>query len=209
MKHLLTVILTAGICYAEPVKVHIAAVKGEKAISCADVTQLFEEAKGAFSDIGIDLELVQLDCLKRQRPRGTLQNRATQLIKYIRVLNRLNPRNDTLHIAVTPPLKDGGKFYIAGFSIGTCRYPITYAAGVVNAEYTSAEGEDRWGASVVALQHELGHLLGAKHDPLGTLAIMEPGAARFNQRLEFSDYSEEWMLGCVDRREPYVPGFYN
>lgn len=108
--------------------------------------------------------------------------------------------SDEIKLFIVPPFVDaGGVFYIGGASAGVCTYkgnlnPVTMAA----AEYKNGKGQARWRHSVVAVAHELGHAIGARHTE--TKSIMHPYILPFVDgipRMTFAPESRAQIRTCL------------
>lgn len=99
------------------------------------------------------------------------------------------------------PLIIDGIIYTAGRA-NRC---ISWGTGVCNITERNQAGADRISWGVVACTHELGHLLGAWHDPdlyAGCPSIMHPAPLPFVGQcpLAFSDRSKNQILACNFKR---------
>jgi predicted Zn-dependent protease len=69
--------------------------------------------------------------------------------------------------------------------------------GYATAQSTNQFGQPRYINSVVNIAHEIGHLLGAKHDASLPATIMHPDAMPYaNADSKFSDRSIGEILSC-------------
>lgn len=187
------------------VTVHVVHVLGEHAISTTRARELFSIVKGEYSrQLAINLKLKYFR-VRNDRISQNLNNRISILNYYERVFSR-RPRHRWAHVsmAILPPIKDGGIYYLAGYANGTCRFGKRFGVAVANAEETNSYGALRFVHSIVAFMHELGHLLGAKHNDALPATVMHSAAMAYVDSqggavLDFHPNSVKQILSCIRR----------
>lgn len=111
-------------------------------------------------------------------------------------LSRRSRHTNKLHILILPPIVGDG-LYIGGASISTCQKRSSYPLAFVSVKEIS------WLThSIVALTHEILHLLGASHDNSLPATIMNEAA------LDYVDPSCP-LDGCLDLSEKSTLEIYN
>jgi len=188
------------------IKVDLISVAGENALTKSEALQSFKDTARIYAEeTGLVLELAAFR--RVGNPFGKWQQLSQQiplLYKWQGWFQRHGPSNTILHMAITPPLRsrvNGKKVYwIAGVANGTCRvnrFGVGYATG----EMKNQDGAARYVQSVVAVAHEVGHLLGASHDNTLPATIMNIAASSFVESLggvmHFSQLSVNQIRQCV------------
>ena len=117
------------------------------------------------------------------------------------------PLRRGMNLVIVPPFRNKmGEYWLAGLSQFRCsmKSPSDWdiPLAVVTAEETNQNGVDRFGHSVFAIAHELGHLLSATHDSSDNPpTTMHPGILYFIQALgmdaHFSARSIKQINRCV------------
>lgn len=149
---------------ADRFPVYLYAAHGANGLTSEQVVLLFSQAKQQIRDeLGIELYIKKF----RQGPNPFdygLDRRIEALNKWVKhsKTSGLRPRK-SLHLIITNPIAVNGQYWLAGYANGTCFAGRKLSVAVVSAEMFNHLGEPRFGHSIVALIHEIGHLLGSPH----------------------------------------------
>lgn len=174
MKKLIAIILSslAISVHAQQVTVRVVAVRGENMLPTAQTKRIVREALRYVNDAcWIDTKLVRFETRRNPMPwiKNGLADTKTILYAWESWFKGAGSRSD-VKLAVLPPLKDQGKYWIAGYANGVCRRGgVAYST----AEPKNMQGYSRVVHSATAMRHELGHLLGAS-DRAGS-GLMDTG----------------------------------
>jgi hypothetical protein len=170
MKYLLLLLLLATNVFAQTKTVHIIYGKAPNPVSRAFVAAAFDRANDYYRLYGIKLKMGKFVTITHP----TRLKMDLSLLSRIQLLDYYNDRavsklkgskyNNDLILTITPPLEQGGFKYIGGFSSRVCGDREFENSANVNITEMNTNGVDRFEVSSVAIVHELGHLLGARHD---------------------------------------------
>lgn len=154
-------------------EVFLVSTTGPHALSKAKVLEMFGYMNQIFREqVGIDLVIVEHRRIKDLFPYYNCLSgncRIMRLHRWEDYFRKRKKRLDTLGLAILPPIQSGGKLWLAGYASSVCdpTNPVAYA----NAEMFNQDGAPRFISSLTTAAHEVGHLLGAYHQP-GFLNIM-------------------------------------
>lgn len=163
----ITIVTTVS---AQSISVRVVAVRGENMLPTAQTKRLVQEALRYINNAcWMDTKLVRFET--RKNPMPWIKNGLADRITILRAWEAWFERSKTdIRLAVLPPLRDQGQYWIAGYATGVCRRGgVAYST----AEPKNMQGYSRVIHSATAMRHELGHLLGAR-DRTGS-GLMDTG----------------------------------
>lgn len=160
MKYLLALLFTFN-AYASPT-VHLVHATGPNGLSRSRALQLYNEAAAEIkAATGITLKRARWESI-----RNPFQHYQSNFNSFLFVLHywedwfaKRGSKTD-LRVVITSPWIVDGRYYLGGYSSGTC---YRRGTAMATAEEKNSDGAIRWSHSRVALTHEIMHLLGAKH----------------------------------------------
>lgn len=167
------------------VLVHLISFQSPGGVSDAELLDMFLAAQYIYArDLGVELRLHEFSSyIDPTLPLATLED-AQQRFGVISQIAPKGPKKVFRMVATAPIYQDGGS-YCTGLA-RICGY-LTKSDNVAwfTAKTVNSSGDDRFAHSVIALVHELGHLLGLPH--LGESPevpnIMHPNALKFGDEL--------------------------
>ncbi len=177
-KILFALLFLAGVAHASPsAEVKFVYVRGPHVMDFDTTKILLQDVKAKYWQNGIR---INYKILKRVYDRNIpLRNQTNYLYLLQDTFYKIREEGFA-SLFLTPPLIDGSTLYIAGVSFQSS-YPNGLGYAVV--EFENANGDNRYIPSVVTVEHELGHQLGARHRPLGECSVMDPDAGACAVRL--------------------------
>lgn len=167
---LIVTMIISQMAFAQNKTVHIVYGKSSNAVSRAFVDAAFDRANDYYNLYGIKLvrgKFITITHPSRLKMDLSQESRLKVLDYYNdRALGKLkgSKYNKDLVLTISPPLMFEGYKYIGGYASRVCGDRQYENSANVNITGMNTKGEDRFEASSVAIVHELGHLLGAKHD---------------------------------------------
>lgn len=177
---------------------------GPNSLTDVRVLELFAKVKQHYSeDLNINLQLKRFQH-QRDHWKQTLNiiNRNNIIFKWVRYFARRHQTNKkVLKLVILNPIFDFNSYWLAGMSIATCTYKRSNPVSVSNAEEFNSFGLARFNHSIVAAEHELGHSLGANHDPSLPATIMNPDPLPHldeqGGEMHFSTFSFNQIRACI------------
>lgn len=183
------------------VKAEVWAVRGNYALSLPQTIRLTQKATAKIrGELGVRIQVT------RYRRTSSRFNEFNDINDYRKLFPKwnawtwANSPHDRLRVVVLPPMSSPeGFIYFAG-SANIC---LPNGMAWVNAGMQNFEGKPRFKTSVGALTHELGHLIGAPHDDLSSISIMNPDAGRLVSELglknvRFSEAAKLAVENCMN-----------
>ena len=163
-KLLAVVVLLPGLAVAlpkiPPIPVTLAYVEGEGAVGVQRAEQIFDIGAAVMRLVGIPVyrqKTMWFNVRTAECDSLSLIDRHTCLDQWISVLRA--PRNGLVYVAL-PPIQDK---WMTGVASGICRYGRSSAVATGNMRYLDALDIRGYWMSVIAVTHELGHLVGMWH----------------------------------------------
>ena len=158
--------ITLGLCiadYADALPVQLVYVNGPHIMPVAQTRVLIDDVKKRYRDIGVRLESKFIE--RKMKTQVSYEDGAN-------IFSNVSDSYPALisgrSLFLYPPVVSGdGSYWLIGFG--------RLGLGLASIELTNQLGADRYWHSVLAITHELGHVLGAHHDPLGSCTIMDTG----------------------------------
>jgi len=201
---LIPVLVSAQVSIPEKtVTVNLVHVIGENSLNTGRARQLFSILQGEYqrqTSLNIRIRYFRT---RNDRLVQNLRNRNAILKYYQRVFSSDRRAPADISMAILPPIKEGGVYYLAGLATGTCRLRSSGIA-VANAEERNSAGVPRFINSIVVVMHEMGHLLGANHIDTLPATTMHSNAlayvdAQGGRVLQFHPKSVKEILNCTKR----------
>lgn len=158
--------LTLGLVIADiadALPVQFVYVSGPHIMPVAETQVLIKEVKSRYRDIGVRLESKFIE--RKMKTQVSYEDGAN-------IFSNVSDSYPALisgrSLFLYPPVVSGdGSYWLIGFG--------RLGLGLASIELTNQLGADRYWHSVLGACHELGHILGAHHDPLGSCTIMDTG----------------------------------
>jgi hypothetical protein len=179
--------------FTQTIPVSLVVATGPSSVTCEQGRQLFEDVKALYAPLGIDLRLRWFRCAPNPRKRPTklegygVDNAHWWWDETYFVGGRYKGRR-AIHYAILPPVSYSGHLWIVGQAYeSSCYWARGGGVGISSAMMLNAEGMPRYRHSVIAMAHEIGHLLGFSHDESPPVSIMHPGP------LSSVDKSPSWL----------------
>lgn len=187
-------LLLATSAFARTWQIDVIMSHGDKEVPRQFAIAMTAFARAKFDAIGIKIKIGRVSYTKLINPQYDVTSYRLGVYWWQK---HLPPRKNIIRHVITPPFFYLGKYYLAGVAPGICVPRWKYAMATSNAEMFSGLGEDRFYQSAVALTHEQGHILGAKHTITHTL--MNYGALGFSdiKDLQFSEESKHQIHNCL------------
>lgn len=165
------------------IEARLVAISGENGLSPQQTRQVFfEVARRLRSCCQVDLKLRAFTYRSGPTVNAMLSSLGARerLLRFFEAyFARIAYNTKIIKVALLPPIRDNGLYYISGYATSVCAYgranPVAYA----NGQMKNRAGEPRFEHSVVALLHEIMHLLGASHDLSQPPSVMHPDALRY------------------------------
>jgi hypothetical protein len=170
------------VCYAQSHNLSVVVATGAKSVTCEQGKRIVRDVQAIYSRTGIQIKLKRFRCIanpKKSRDRLTgygIDNTHWWWDEDYFV--EKNFRKFWLHHAILPPIQHEGELWMAGQAYLSCS-KFGRKIGTSNAMIANALGEPRYNHSVIAMAHEVGHMLGAKHDNSLPATIMHEAALRY------------------------------
>lgn len=198
--------LYAPLCgMAQTIPLSVLNAQGTHAVSCAEGRSMVRDTQRLFQRVGVHISLRHYQC--RQNPWKRPLKLTEESIGDVHwffdeewfVGSRYRGSKWLHHVILPPILDQEGSRWLAGYSYLSC-YRAGKNISTSNATMQSAQGISRYRHSVIAMAHELGHLLGADHDDSFPASIMHSAAMHYVDGVEgwmsFSRKSIEEFLSC-------------
>jgi|688.fasta_scaffold02764_41 hypothetical protein len=178
---------------AQTVPVSLVVATGEHSVTCEEGRRMFDDVKALYAPLGIDLRLRWFKCAPNPRKRATRLegygvDNAHWWYEEDYFTGRRYKGRRAIHYAILPPVQFQGALWIVGQAYeSTCYWSGGKRVGISSALMSNAEGRPRYRHSVIAIAHEIGHMLGFSHDETLPVSIMHPGP------LSSVDKSSTWL----------------
>lgn len=129
-----------------------------------------------------------------------IANNPTRGAEYVYAARDLLPNNRMQFVLAPPFLDEKGATWTLGNAIGYCRPQRGVAFST--ASYGNHRGENRYNHSIVAMAHELAHLLGAWHynPPSGQITMMHENVLAYVDQVgipPWDDINYAGVRGCM------------
>lgn len=170
---------------------------GRHSMSRSQVHGLLRDVRHRmYVDTGVKIKIARFRTMRNVGPKS-LDGRESALYRWQSTLEG-DSLPKTLSLVLVPPIHYQGHWYMAGYAFQDCRYNgVAYAT----VELRNYYGVDRYLHSVIAVMHELAHMLSAAHDLQENPAtIMHPDVLpRVTSDIRFSSYSRREIRSCARR----------
>lgn len=165
---------------AQTIPVSLVVATGPSSVTCEEGRRMFRDVQSLYAPLGVDLRLRWFKCAPNPRKRPTrlegygVDNAHWWWDETYFVGRRYKGRR-AIHYALIPPVQYDGALWIVGQAYEvSCYWVPDKRVGMSSAMMVNAEGSARYRHSVVAMAHEIGHLLGFPHDESAPISIMHP-----------------------------------
>ena len=206
---LFTVIPTGAA--AQTVSVSLVIATGEYSVTCEEGRRMFRDVQALYAPLGVNLRLRWFTCTPNPR------KRATRLDGYgvdnahwwwdeTYFVGRRYKGQRAIHFALIPPVQHDGALWIVGQAYDvSCYWVPNKRVGMSSAMMVNASGSPRYRHSVIAIAHEIGHLLGFPHDESAPISIMHPAPLpkvdSFSSWLPWPQSAVEVLNSCRKREK--------
>lgn len=190
--------------FATDITLKVLNVRGKQALTPERALELIDQVNIIFNkELKINFVLVEFKTINNKFKRfHNLTNQRHLVSLYERFFNNRDRSRTTLKYAIVSPLRHDGLLWLAGAANGICSYKKESPVAYSSAEEKNSIGQLRYDHSIIAMAHEIGHLLGAEHDENEKpISIMHPAplsADRNPLELHFSFYSKSQIRECVN-----------
>lgn len=195
MKLLLTLLLLAATAQAETIPLRLVIVKHPWATP-AEQLILAKQGLARLKETGVTPKIssvkITRDLLNR--------NKTTQYVGRLDSWQNLAYRKGwckegEVCFMLLPPIFDGKYYYQGGVADSVC---VPYDAAYVIVRMRNEDGSPKVKASITAVAHEFGHLMGTEHDEEDKPYIMHPAALKFGEAtLPWSQFSKDLVDVCL------------
>jgi hypothetical protein len=142
-------------------------VAGPHGFDKSQTSDMYREVRERLrSEVGVDLKLKKLS--RRQdifKQYSTLNSRLQRYLKwklYLTSIGRLKSK-ELVHLILPPMPHTDGKRYISGYASSLCTFKKFKTMSLSNAQMVNQDGAARFQHSILAMLHEVSHILGATH----------------------------------------------
>lgn len=208
IKYLFIVLFFAPTLFAQTLKLNIYYVRGPSAIKKNQLETITATVIETYKNqLDIDLLINKLETIKNPFKRFQFLKRRKFLINaWYKYFYKKDSQNRDINLVILPPLTRPNKsLWFAGYAAATCAFdhyiPVAYVAGYFKNSVLQTNN-----LIATGITHELGHLLGAEHDPALPKTIMHPdplSTLDTTGPLNFSQKSKRQIHACLDKRESH------
>lgn len=202
MKALLIIalLLSPQLAYAATIKLNLIAVRGSNSMAPTELRELITDVRSLLANEGVKSKEVGYREVADPCPQYIeLSKRVFRFnCLYLAFKAKGYLKADAYNYVIDAPSQQDGKFYIQGFTKQICsKYPY-HKFAVSSAEMLNQDGEPRYLHSVLAMFHELLHLVGARHlsEPINN-GMYPDALAHIDYKYLVTDTTKKQIKRCL------------